>query len=235
MEASLANRLPRFLAINLSSPGFARAERWTVLSLRCQELPLDELLRQARAGSTQSLGQLLEACRAYLLVVAKHELRAPLQAKVDPADLVQETFIEATRDFPRFRGENEAQLLGWLRGILRHNLTDLSRHFGMSCRCVAQEVHLRDPFAEGIPAGSAQGDDGTICEQLIAQEQHRALEAALQRLPPSYRHVLQLRYDERCSFAEIGNSLHRSPEAARKIWGRALERLRQDMGVYGEA
>lgn len=206
-----------------------------VLPLQCQELSPIELLRQARAGSAESLGQLLEGCRTYLLVVAKQEMRAPLQAKVDAADLVQDTFIEATRDFRHFRGETAAQLLGWLRGILLHNLADVSRHYGMSCRCVAQEVPLRDPFADYVSLGTARDKTATICEQLIAQEQRRTLEAALQRLPPTYRQVLQLRYDERCSFAEIGNSLHRSPEAVRKMWGRALERLRQDMSAYAEA
>jgi RNA polymerase sigma-70 factor (ECF subfamily) len=191
------------------------------------------MLRQARRGSSESLGQLLEACRAYLLVVARRELRTPLQAKVDAADLVQETFIEATRDFAHFRGENEAQFLGWLRGILRHNLADLSRYFAMNCRCLTQEVRLRDQWAEEVPSPLREAQN--ICEQLIAQEQRRALDAALRRLPPCYRQVLRLRYDEHYSFAEIGEALRRSPEAARKLWVRALERLRHDMGVYSEA
>jgi RNA polymerase sigma factor (sigma-70 family) len=76
---------------------------------------------------------------------------------------------------------------------------------------------------------------GPICEQLIVQEQRRALDEALQRLPPTYREVLQLHFEERRRFAEIGNRLQCSAEAARKMVGRALERLRQEMGVYAEA
>jgi RNA polymerase sigma-70 factor (ECF subfamily) len=199
---------------------------------RRQELSPVELLRQARDGSTSALGQLLESCRAYLLVVAQRELHSSLQAKVDAADLVQETFIEAMRDFVRFRGEIEAQLLGWLRGILLHNLADLHRHYAMSCRCLSQEVRLKEQIVERVSVGLAQGKSSNICEQLIAQEQLRTLDLALQQLPPSYRLVLYYRYHERHSFAEIGRSLRCSPEAARKLGDRALERLRRDMRDY---
>lgn len=192
------------------------------------------LLQEARSGSMDALGKILEACRGYLLAVAGRELPPPLQSKVDAADVVQETFIEATRDFVHFRGESEQQLLGWLRGILRHNLTDLNRHFDMNCRSLSQEVCLLDELVDCLRSGTTRGNRATICEQLIAQEQCRALEKAVQRLPSSYRQVLQLRYGERCHFAEIGERLQRSPEAVRKIVCRALERLRQDMRGYSE-
>jgi RNA polymerase sigma-70 factor (ECF subfamily) len=193
------------------------------------KIALTDLLLQARSGSGEALGQLLEACRVYLLVVARQELQMALQAKVDAADLVQDTFMEAMRDFADFHGDCEQQLLGWLRGILRHNVADLNRRFARGCRCLAQEVPLRTQLAALLPSPSTASGRTTICEQVIAQEQRRAVIAALQRLSPCYRQVLQLRYDERCTFAEIGNRLQRSPEAARKLWERAIERLRHDL------
>jgi len=196
---------------------------------------LTPLLQEARAGSTEALGQLFQASRGYLLTVARQELRATLRAKVDAADVVQETFIEATRDFAAFRGATEQQMLGWLRGILRHNLADVTRRFGACCRCLAQEERLRDHLPCPIHPRSPLVVGQTVCEQLIAQELRHDLDAALQRLPPLYRQVLQLRCGERWSFTEIGCSLRRSPEAARKLWCRAVERLRQDMRVYGDA
>ena len=194
---------------------------------------LSALLHNARTGSVEALGQLFEACRGYLLTIARQEMAASLRAKVDAADVVQETFIEALRDFPAFRGETGPQLLGWLRGILRHNLADLAKHFGSRCRTLSQEVRLPDPqrLADArIRAFWAVG--GPICEQLIAQEQRRALDAALHRLPQLYRRVLQLHFGERCSFVEIGNGLQRSLEAVRKMAGRAVERLRQEMRIH---
>ena len=197
---------------------------------------LSALLDNARTGSVEALGRLFEVCRAYLLTVARQKLTAALRAKVDAADVVQETFIEALRDFPTFRGENGQQLLGWLRGILRHNLADLSKRFQSRCRTVSQEVPLPEPqrLAEAR-IGVYQAVGGPICEQLIAQEQRRALDAALHRLPPLYRRVVQLHFGERCSFAEIGNGLQRSPEAVRKLTDRAVKRLRREMHVHAVA
>ena len=190
------------------------------------------LLRQARSGSAEALGKVFEVCRGYLLTVARQELAAPLRPKVDAADMVQETFIEATRDFAAFHGDTGPQLLGWLSGILRHNLSDVSRHFATCSRCLSQEV----PLLEGRVAAARMrvflAVGGPICEQLIAQEQRRALDAALQRLPQLYRQVLHLRYGEHCSFSEIGNRLQRSAEAVRKLVSRGLQRLRREMNVY---
>jgi RNA polymerase sigma-70 factor, ECF subfamily len=196
--------------------------------------PLNTLIQEARVGSVEALGQLFEQCRNYLLAVARQELSASLQAKVDAADLVQETFSEATRDFPSFRGATEPQLLGWLRGILRHNLADLTRHFNTQGRHLAHEVRLHDHFAERGESANPRRSSKSVCEQLIAQESLYALDGAMRSLPPFYRQVFQLRYDEHLSFTEIGNRLHRSPEAARKLCGRILKRLRQDMRVHVE-
>src|SRR5438445_4152014 len=54
----------------------------------------DRWLSAARDGSRDALGRVLEACRRYLLFVARHELNEDLQAKGGASDLVQETFLE---------------------------------------------------------------------------------------------------------------------------------------------
>ena len=154
-----------------------------------------DLLPEARTGSTEALGRLFEGCRGYLLIIAHQQLAGRLRAKIDAADIVQETFIEATRDFASFRGETAQQLLGWLRGILLNNLADYVRHYAAGCRCLSQEVRL----GEQRPASSKRAllaEERSICEQVIAQEKRRAPNDALKRLPPVYRLVLQLHYHE---------------------------------------
>lgn len=203
-------------------------------ALRSALLPV--LLQKARAGSVEALGNLFEVCRGYLLTVARQKLAASLRAKIDAADVVQETFIDALRDFSSFRGETGQELLGWLRCILLHNLADVAKRFASQCRTVSQEVPLIDQ--ERLSAAEARAfpaADRPIHAQLIAQEQRLALDAALQRLPPLYRRVIQLHFGERCSFWEIGIGLNRSPEAVRKMAGRAVQRLRQEMRVYADS
>ena len=71
----------------------------------------EELLGLARAGSGPALGQLLELYRSYLALLARLQIGHRLQGKVDAGDLVQDTFLEAHRHFPEFRGVTESELM----------------------------------------------------------------------------------------------------------------------------
>jgi RNA polymerase sigma-70 factor (ECF subfamily) len=186
-------------------------------------------IEEARSGSREALGRLLDRCRKYLLVVAHGALDDQLHAKAGSSDLVQETFVQAQRIFPRFTGTSEAELLAWLRGILLNNAADLSRRF--------QETEKRQVGREVALEGAQQPAPGELTaaapspsEALMAGEQDDALQQALQQLGDEYRQVIQLRNYERLSFEEIGLRMERSADAARKLWGRALKKLQQLMG-----
>jgi RNA polymerase sigma-70 factor (ECF subfamily) len=185
-------------------------------------------LPAARAGSAEALGQALEACRGYLLLIARRELGTDLQAKASASDLVQQTFLEAQCDFGRFRGETEAELLAWLRRLLLNNLGAFARDFrGTAKRAVHREVALPPEKPSGPPAGLA--DDAPSPSALaVAREQAEALRRALERLPEEYRLALLLRHQEELSFEEIGKRLGRTANAARKLWARAVERLQHE-------
>jgi RNA polymerase sigma-70 factor (ECF subfamily) len=47
---------------------------------------------------------MLELYRPYLTLLARLEIDRLPQGKADPADLAQDTFLEAHRDFDQFRG-----------------------------------------------------------------------------------------------------------------------------------
>src|SRR6266404_5133916 len=89
----------------------------------------EELLRLARRGVGPALGQLLDRYRNYLKLLARLQIDRRLQGKADASDLVQETFLEAHRDFKQFRGTTEKELVSWLRQILVSNLANLVRHY----------------------------------------------------------------------------------------------------------
>jgi RNA polymerase sigma-70 factor (ECF subfamily) len=187
------------------------------------------LLSAARAGSREALGRALEDCRWYLLAIAERQLEPELRAKGGASDLVQETFLEAQRDFAQFRGASSDELRAWLRQVLNHNLGAFSRRFRTtSKRTVAREVGLRRGGDSGglddEPAGSILTPSGVAIEH----ERAMALRRALERLPDEYRQVVVLRFEEERSFQEIGRLTGRTPDAARKVWSRAMLRLRQE-------
>src|SRR5262249_5022912 len=104
----------------------------------------EELLRLARRGAAPALGQLLERYRNYLKLLARLQIDQRLQGKADASDLVQETFLEAHRDFRQFQGTTEQALVAWLRQVLVSNLANLSRrYYGTSRRDVRLERALQ--------------------------------------------------------------------------------------------
>jgi len=186
-------------------------------------------LAAARAGSREALGEALESCRRYLLLVAQRELDPELQAKGGASDLVQETFLEAQRDFTRFEGTSDAELRAWLRRLLLSQLGHFARRYrDTGKREVAREIPLEVSSSGSGPAAELAGSSATPCAQAMAHEEQQALQDALARLPADYRQVITLRFQEERSFAEIGRLLNRSAEAARKLWVRAMRRLREE-------
>jgi RNA polymerase sigma-70 factor (ECF subfamily) len=191
-------------------------------------LDIARWLPEARAGSRQALGDMLEAYRAYLLLIANRQLDPDLRAKGGASDLVQETFLEAQRDFGQFQGDSGDELQAWLRQLLLHNLANFARRYrDAGKRAVGREVTLDTPSGtqeRGLPA-----DTPSPSGQAMAREQAETVLQALNRLPDDYRQVIVWRYQEGRSFEEIAEKLGRSENAARKLWFRAVERLEEDM------
>src|SRR5262245_61994523 len=87
-------------------------------------------------------GSILEPFRAYLFLLARLQLDPRLKRKLDPADLVQQTLLQALSGLDRFRGRTEAEMAAWLRQILAHNLANATRDLGRAKRDVARECSL---------------------------------------------------------------------------------------------
>jgi RNA polymerase sigma-70 factor (ECF subfamily) len=68
----------------------------------------------------------------------------------------------------------------------------------------------------------------------LALEKKIALESSLASLPEESRRVIDLRHTQGQTFAEIGAALGKSAEAARKVWFRALGKLRQELKRHEE-
>jgi RNA polymerase sigma-70 factor (ECF subfamily) len=187
------------------------------------------LLAQAQAGRPDALGQALNAYRRYLLGIAEGELDSVLQAKAGASDPVQETFLEAQRDFAQFHGNSAAELQAWLRRLLLNNLANFTRLYrGTEKRDVGREAPL-EAGASGVVAAGLPADAPSPSGEAMCNEQAEAVRAALLRLPDDYRQVLVWRYQEGRSFEEIGQRLQRTANAARKLFARALERFEEEM------
>ncbi len=196
-----------------------------------------ELLREterwlsaAKAGDSDARGRALDSCRNYLLLVADKELDPKLKAKGGASDIVQQTFLEAHQAFERFHGDSEAELLAWLRHMLLNNVANFRRHWVGTDK---RQVDLEIPIYGGSPSrtGNSWLPDGglTPSREMMADERDAAVNAIIAKLPEDYQQVLNLRYREERSFDEIAATMNRSPNAVRKLWARAVERLEEEM------
>jgi len=191
-------------------------------------------MADARLGKSERLGELLELYRNYLRLLARTQIDLHLQGRVNPSDLVQETFLEAYRDFGQFRGKTEKEWLAWLRRILVHNLARLvEQQVKALKRHARREVSLQRVDLAVLDQTSARFDAALVSPQSSPSEQaqHRE-EAALvadrmARLPAHYRDVIVLRNLEGLSFDEVASRMGRTPGAVRLLWLRALDRLRK--------
>jgi RNA polymerase sigma-70 factor (ECF subfamily) len=167
------------------------------------------------------------------MILARVQIGRHLQGKVDPADVVQETFLHAVRDFPQFRGTGDRELAGWLRQILAARLADLFRRY---CGTQGRDVRLEQGLRVELDQSSQVLDRGLVAplsspsQQAARHERARWLAEALERLPEDYRDVLILHHLEECPFPEVARRMGRSVEAVKKLWARALARLRRSVG-----
>jgi RNA polymerase sigma-70 factor (ECF subfamily) len=191
-----------------------------------------------RGAPDAVIGQALERFRDYLLLLARLQLDPRLQAKIDPSDVVQQTLLEAFEKREQFSGGSPAELGGWLRRMLAHNLADALRAFGQQKRDVGRERSLE----AALQASSARlerflaDDRSTPGEHAERQERALRLASALAGLPEAQREAIVLQYWHGLTLAQIGEQLGRSPAAVAGLLKRGLKQLRlllQDEGSHG--
>ena len=190
------------------------------------EEDISQWLPAARAGEPAALGQVLEACRRYLLWIARKEMDPGLQPKAGASDLVQDTLLEAQRDIGSFKGESEAEFLAWLRRLLLNNLANFARHYRDTAK---RRLDAEVPLEGGDAGSELRGATRSPSTILMAKEQMELVRQAMNGLPDDYRRVLTLWYLEERSFEEIGQLMDRSTNATRMLCMRAIERLQGEL------
>ena len=192
-----------------------------------------DLIRRTQEGEADCRERLFALCRSYLGFAARAQVESWLKVKVDASDLVQQTMLEAHRDFDRFQGSSERQLLAWLRKILLHNVADFVRHYrGTAKRRVYREVPFRVSGETGSLRGAPEpaAPDGTPSQEFVRRDNELRLVAALETLPPDYQEVIFLRNLQRLPFNEVAEQMGRSRPAVQMLWKRAIDKLREVMG-----
>ncbi len=181
---------------------------------------------KAREGDRAQLDRLFEHCRPYLRLMAKSQLNARLQSKVDDSDLVQQTMFDAYRQWDDFRGQRPAELLAWLRQLLNHNAIDFARRYQYAeKRQVSREVPLAEEQGSLGPGAILEGFQSSPSQKMMREEAEVLLAEAISELPENYQTVIILRSLQRLSFEEVAEQMDCSRGAAQMLWARAVKEL----------
>jgi RNA polymerase sigma-70 factor, ECF subfamily len=195
----------------------------------------DMVLRQAAQGDGQVLGTLLSRHRNRLRRMIALRLDRRLSGRIDPSDVIQEAYLEASARLAEYLRNPSMPFFLWLRFLTGQKLVTLHRHhLGAQMRDASQQVPLdHGPMPEASSAALAArllGHDLRPSEAAIRAEMKIRVREALDSMDPLDREVLALRHFEQLNRAEIAQVLGVSDAAARKRYLRALERLRKVLG-----
>jgi RNA polymerase sigma-70 factor (ECF subfamily) len=163
--------------------------------------PIEELIREGKHREA------LTACARTHAAILGRLAMALLGSQADADEAVQETLLRAHRAMPTYRAEGSVK--AWLCGIARH-----------VCAHMLETRRRGRELLEIVPVEGEQRD------AFEARRRTRLVREALEKLKPSEREALVMRFVADLSHREIAVACGLDEAAARKRISRALARLR---------
>src|SRR5262245_11606292 len=149
----------------------------------------NRLLRRAAAGDPQSWGAPWPRRADRLRRLVAFRLDQRLQGRIDPSDVIQDAYLEASRHLADYLREPALPFFLWLRGIAGNKLRELHRHhLGTQMRDARREVALyHGAMPETTSAALAAqllGHASRPSEAAIQAETRIRLQEALNSMDP---------------------------------------------------
>lgn len=188
------------------------------------------LLAALRAGSGEADEEFVQHLRHYFTLVVQHEIGTRLQAKIGESDVVQQSCVKVLAKVQQFRGTTEAELRGWLKQLLRNEIKQVRRNFNLQKRDLRREVAFDGDSSHVAGAPPPADPARTPRAEAMAAERENAVRFALARLPQEYQRVIKLRSWQQLTFPQIAEQMGKSVNAAEKLWYRAIQKLRHELG-----
>jgi RNA polymerase sigma-70 factor (ECF subfamily) len=190
------------------------------------------LLGRGAAGDRSAVAELFERHRGRLEQMVRLRLDHRLQGRLDPADVLQEAYLDLARRLPEYLAHPTLPFYLWLRLLTCQKMVDLHRHhLGAKTRDAGLEVSLQ----RGAPPQASSesladlllGQLTSASEAAIRAETQERVQEALGAMDPIDREVLVLRHFEMLSNEEAAQVLGIKPSAASNRYLRALKRLKE--------
>jgi|SRR6516162_7419077 RNA polymerase sigma-70 factor (ECF subfamily) len=191
----------------------------------------NRLLERVAAGEQEVWGELLMRHQERLRCMVAVRLDRRLQGRIDPSDVLQEAYLQASLQLAEYLKKPTLPFFLWLRLVTGQRLATLHRyHLGTQGRDAGREVSL---YRGALPQASSEalaaqllGQQTRPSEAAVRAELSLRLQQALNRLDPLDREVLVLRHFEQLDNAETAQVLELRESATSKRYVRALQRLK---------
>jgi RNA polymerase sigma-70 factor, ECF subfamily len=169
--------------------------------------------------------------RDYLRLAAAIGVDPRLRDKFDPSDIVQDTMLEAIRDWDACGAASEEERLAWLRRMLANNLLDGVKRFRAEKRDIGRELSLDASVQAtlGRLGEMLAGDVSTPSCQAMREERDLQIASAVATLPDAQREAVILQRWHGWSLADIGQRLDKTPEAVAGLIFRAQRALHRSL------
>jgi RNA polymerase sigma-70 factor (ECF subfamily) len=187
------------------------------------------------AGDQQALVEFLALHRDRLQVAVALRMDARVRGRIDPADVLQETFLEASNRLHELAQHQGLEPYVWLRTLTLQRLLILHRrHLDAQVRDARRDVPIDSILAldvSSVALAAQLVSSGTSPSGVLARaEESERLHQALDQLEPLDREMLALRHFEQLSNAEAAAVLGITTSAASQRYYRALKRLKETLG-----
>lgn len=151
------------------------------------------------------------------------------RSMLEPADVMQVTYLEAFLEMKRYDAERAPPLRAWLQRIAENNLRDAIR--GLQRRKRPQPSNRVEAPAGADSTWELYTHLGvtttTPSRYATARERLDHLDAALEALPEDYGRTVRLYDLKGLPIAEVARQMERSPGAVHMLRARAHDRLRE--------
>jgi RNA polymerase sigma-70 factor (ECF subfamily) len=193
-------------------------------------LETEELLRLAANGEERAIDRLLDRHRGRLRHMVAARLDRRLTTRLDASDVVQDALGEASGRLAGFVRDRPVPFYTWLKRLTLLRVSWLHRfHLGSRRRCAARDVGLETTLCAVSSAAAFDrlADTATSpSANAVRDEECERVRTVLRQLESADRIILELRYVERLSLAEIAERLTIGSSAVKMRHLRALKRFR---------
>ncbi len=188
------------------------------------------LIARAKAGDGDALDALFRAYGEKLRARVRRHASPLILRKVSAGDILQEAYLVAHRRIGEFEDRGEGSFGAWLIRIVDLKMREAVRRYALTDKRGAHAEVSRDARASTAAVAARQPTPSAMA---MGAEMEERVRLALEKLPDDYREVIRLVQRDGLTMAEAAARLGRSAGATKMLYGRALSRFADLLGVEG--